>query len=81
MNTASDMSEVLDGPAPQSGPGVEVSAAGLPSWRVCLAAAFGLAAVTLWYAVARLEGQFARRAVSPESNLLSSAELEDQLNM
>lgn len=81
MDMASAASDLPGGPAPRRGPGVEVSGAGVPSWRLCLAATLGLAGVALWVAVARQEGRFARNAVSPESRLLSPDELEDQLHV
>lgn len=60
---------------------VGVSAAGLPSWRVFAAATLALAAAAVWYTMSCEEGRFACKAMGPDSDLLSAAELEDQLNI
>ena len=66
---------------PIPGPNVGVGGAGLPSWRIFAAATLALAAAAVWFTMTTQEGRFARSAMGPESNLITSAELEDQLHM
>jgi len=80
MNAEAGVLQSPDELAP-GGPLVATGAAGLPSWRVFAAATLALAAAAVWFTVACQEGRFARNAMGPDSDLLSAAELEDQLNI
>lgn len=74
-------SGAYDMETPSAGPRLEHSSAGIPSWRIFLAGSLALAATALWFGLAHQEARFARRAVDPDSTLLSPDELEDQLHV
>ena len=79
--SADEWSQMPEGTASPMGPAPGVGPAGIPPWRLVLAASLALAAMALWVTVAHEEARFARGAVGPEADLLSAAEMEDQLHM
>ena len=81
MSAGSGVPQAPIGGAADGGVGVEVAASGLPSWRLLLGGALVLAAVTLWVVMGRGEGSLAGSGAGPNVELLSSAELEDQLHI